>query len=140
MWSLDGVLRYVPIGALHDGKGYLAEKYSTLVFTIASLTRLLDSPDENWRAFGLGVSKEHENFPALAAVPRELHSIIRETGERNATGVLPGTIRLDEQFTRQAMMDGLREGYPIVHIASHFRFIPESADNSFSASWRWNQF
>ena len=30
------------------------------------------------------------------------------------------------------MMDGLREGYPIVHIASHFRFIPESADNSFS--------
>ena len=131
MWSLDGVLRYVPISALHDGKGYLIEKYSSLVFTIASLTRLLDSSEENWSAFGLGVSKQHENFPALVAVPRELHSIIRETGVKNSTGVMPGTILLDEQFTRQSMIDGLRVGYPVVHIASHFRFIPESADNSY---------
>lgn len=27
MWSLDGVLRYVPMAALHDGKGYLVENY-----------------------------------------------------------------------------------------------------------------
>src|SRR5262249_20770968 len=35
MWSLDGVLRYVPIGALHDGKEYLVERYSNVVFTTA---------------------------------------------------------------------------------------------------------
>ena len=85
MWSLDGVLRYVPIGALHDGKGYLAEKYSTLVFTIASLTRLLDSPDENWRAFGLGVSKEHENFPALAPCPESC----TQSSEKQVRGMRP---------------------------------------------------
>ena len=131
MWSLDGVLHYVPIGALHDGKSYLVERYPTLVFTTASLTRLLDSSDEKWRALGLGVSKEHNEFPALAAVPRELHSIISETGDAGSSGILPGTIRLDEQFTRQAMMQGLREGYAVVHIASHFRFIPEREESSF---------
>ena len=131
MWSLDGVLRYVPIAALHDGKGYLVERYPTLVFTTASLARLLDSSDEKWRALGLGVSKEHNEFPALSAVPRELHSIIRETGATRSLGVLPGTIWLDEKFTRQSMMQGLREGYPVVHIASHFRFFPEREETSF---------
>jgi CHAT domain-containing protein len=131
MWSLDGVLRYVPVGALHDGKTYLVERYSNLVFTTASLTRLLDPAGRNWRAFGLGVSKEYKDFPALIAVPRELHSIIREAGSSQSRGVLPGIIRLDEQFTLRAFIDGLREGYAVVHIASHFRFNPEREETSF---------
>ncbi len=131
MWSLDGVLRYVPISALHDGKEYLADRYPNLVFTTASLTRLLDPTQGNWRAFGLGVSKEYAGFPPLPAVPRELHAIIRETTAAKPQGVLPGVIRLDEQFTRKAMIDGLREGYPVVHIASHFRFNAEREETSF---------
>ena len=130
MWSLDGVLRYVPIGALHDGKQYLAERYTNVVFTTASLTRLLDPAERNWRAFGLGVSKEYEGFPALPAVPRELRSIIRESPAKSE-GVLPGVIRLDEQFTRKAMLDGLHEGYPVVHIASHFSFNAAKEETSF---------
>jgi CHAT domain-containing protein len=131
MWSLDGVLRYVPVGALHDGKGYLVERYPTLVFTTASLTRLLDATQGNWRGLGLGVSKEYKDFPALTAVPRELRSIISETGGAHSHGVLPGVIRLDEQFTRRAMIEGLREGYSVVHIASHFRFNAEKEETSF---------
>jgi len=131
MWSLDGVLRYVPISALHDGKAYLVERYPNLVFTTASLTRLLDSADPEWRALGLGVSKQYKDFPALTAVPRELRSIIRETGEPNSVGVMPGVIRLDDQFTRQTMIDGLRQGYPVVHIASHFKFNPEREETSY---------
>ena len=131
MWSLDGVLRYVPINALHDGKRYLIESYPNIVFTTASLTRLLDQTSANWRAFGLGVSKEHNEFPALPSVPQELHSIIKESGVANSMGVLPGVIKLDEQFTRQSMIDGLREGYPLVHIASHFRFIEGREETSY---------
>jgi CHAT domain-containing protein/tetratricopeptide (TPR) repeat protein len=129
MWSLDGVLRYVPVGALHDGKGFLIEKFPNIVFTPASLTRLLDPSNTKWQAFGLGVSKEHKNFPALPAVPRELHSIIRDSSA--STGVMPGVIKLDEQFTWQSMLEGLREGYPVVHIASHFRFVPEREETSY---------
>jgi len=80
---------------------------------------------------GLGVSKEHGDFRALAFVPTELRSIIREEGTANSTGVLPGVIRLDEQFTRLALTDGLREGYPVVHIASHFRFDPDREELSY---------
>lgn len=131
MWSLDGVLRYVPVGALHDGKSYLVEHYPNVVFTTASLTRLLDTTQDDWRAFGLGVSKQYRDFPALSAVPRELHSIIREAGSVKSSGVLPGVIRLDEQFTRKEMMNGLHEGYGVVHIASHFKFNAESEESSF---------
>jgi CHAT domain-containing protein len=131
MWSLDGVLRYVPMGALHDGKEYLAERYPSVVFTTASLTRLLDPTATTWRAFGLGVSKRHGDFPALPAVPRELHAIIRESASSEARGVMPGVIRLDEQFTRKAMVDGLHEGYPVVHIASHFSFNAAKEETSF---------
>jgi CHAT domain-containing protein/Flp pilus assembly protein TadD len=131
MWSLDGVLRYVPISALHDGRRYLAERFPDVVFTTASLTRLLDPTDANWRAFGLGVSKPHGDFPALPSVRRELRSIIRDPVSAEVRGVLPGVIRLDEQFTRRAMLDGLREGYPVVHIASHFSFNPAKEETSF---------
>ena len=34
MWSLDGTLRYVPIAALHDGHGYLIEKYRRRITTL----------------------------------------------------------------------------------------------------------
>jgi CHAT domain-containing protein/Tfp pilus assembly protein PilF len=131
MWSLDGVLRYVPVGALHDGNGYLLERYTNLVFTSASLTRLLDRTEREWSGLGLGVSREHQGFVPLPSVPRELQSIIREKDVADTGGVLPGVIRLDEGFTRKTLIDGLREGYPIVHIASHFRFNPEREELSF---------
>ena len=37
VWSLDGVLRYVPMAALYDGKQYLVEKYNTVTITPASI-------------------------------------------------------------------------------------------------------
>ena len=35
MLSLDGVLRYVPIAALHNGRQYVAEEYRIVIFTEA---------------------------------------------------------------------------------------------------------
>ncbi len=48
VWSLDGVLRYVPIAALYDGKQYLVENYSTVTITPAALRTCLKSP--TWAA------------------------------------------------------------------------------------------
>src|SRR5215510_4095786 len=79
MWSLDGVLRYVPGSALHDGKQYLIEKYRNAVFTPASQARLKDVPSRQWTALGLGVTKAHgERIPALPGVLEEMHGVIRE--------------------------------------------------------------
>ena len=129
MWSLDGVLRYLPVAALHDGKQYLVERYRTAVFTPASQSRLRVEPSRKWTALGLGVTKSHGlTIPALPGVLEEMHGIIQEAGTK--TGVLPGLIKLDEAFTQEAMLSELCKRNPVVHIASHFRFQPGNETNS----------
>ncbi len=135
MWSLDGVLRYLPVAALHDGKQYLVEQYRNAVFTPASQARLKDIPNRQWNALGLGVTKAHgARIPALPGVMEEMHGIIREAEQgQNAgtkSGVLPGIIKLDEAFTQEAMLAGLRQRPPVVHVASHFQFQPGNETNS----------
>ncbi|HKF57790.1 MAG TPA: tetratricopeptide repeat protein [Blastocatellia bacterium] len=158
MWSLDGVLRYLPVSALNDGKQYLVERYRSVVFTPASQARLKDAPARNWDALGLGVSKAHgERIPALPGVVDEMRGIIRDESRRDESGardksgrdesgsdvsgakaaapgkqqgVLPGVVKLDEQFTEDAMLAELRRRHKVVHIASHFQFEPGNETNS----------
>ncbi|HWS53192.1 MAG TPA: CHAT domain-containing protein [Pyrinomonadaceae bacterium] len=129
MWSLDGVLRYVPVAALHDGERYMVERYRNVVFTPASAARLKDEPSPRWRGLGFGVSKPVGEFAALPAVPEELRGIIREADA--GPGVLPGRIALDEDFTLEALRAGLRQRFPLVHVASHFAFQPGREADSF---------
>ncbi|MBS1809438.1 MAG: CHAT domain-containing protein [Acidobacteria bacterium] len=129
MWSLDGVLRYIPVAALHDGEKYLLERFRNAVFTPVSNARFKDEPSRNWRALGLGVTRSFgEKIPALPGVADEMRGIIREEG--STTGILPGTIKLDEQFTQEAMLTALRQRNPVVHVASHFDFKPGNEADS----------
>ena len=129
MWSLDGALRYVPVNALHDGKQYLVENYRNVIFTPASQARLKDRPKSGWKVLGMGVSGEHQGFLPLPGVKEELADIVR--GADGSRGVLPGIVDLDEAFTLMAMKDGLRQRYPVVHIASHFQFTPGDDTKSY---------
>jgi CHAT domain-containing protein len=129
MWSLDGVLRYLPIAALHDGKTYLLERYRSVVFTPASNAHLKDQPTARWRGVGLGVSRAIGVFRALPGVPFELRGIFRD--ERSSAGVIPGTVLLDEAFTIEAMKTAIRQGVSLVHVASHFHFVPGNETESF---------
>ena len=133
MWSLDGSLRYLPVSALHAGNQYLVEQYRNTVFTPASQSRLLLEPGRKWTALGLGVTKaQGDKIPALPGVAEEMHGIIRETESEGSdkSGVLPGTIKLDEAFTQESMLTELRKRNPVVHIASHFQFQPGNETNS----------
>ncbi|MBL8204293.1 MAG: CHAT domain-containing protein [Blastocatellia bacterium] len=127
LWSLDGALRYVPLAALHDGKKYLVESYSNVVQTLSS--RLHDPPCKNWRGLGLGLSKAVAGFPSLAHVPAELSSIIRSSA--NSKGALDGRLLLNETFTETTMKAELKNHYPAVHIASHFKFEPGNETDSY---------
>jgi CHAT domain-containing protein/Tfp pilus assembly protein PilF len=132
MWSLDDVLRYIPMATLHDGHEYLVEKYQNEVFTPASLASLTERPNVNgWRGLGMGVSKSYGDFSALPSVPDELHGIIRDKSIPGSSGVLPGQMMLDETFTEDGMKKALEQNFPIVHIASHFSFAPGNDTNSF---------
>jgi len=65
----------------------------------------------------------------LPGVREELAEIIRVAD--SPRGVLPGIVDLDEGFTLEAMKDGLRQRYPVVHIASHFQFTPGNDAKSY---------
>lgn len=135
MWSLDGALRYLPMAALHNGERYLIEEYGISIFTPASQARLKDAPAAGWRALGLGVTRSFgESTPALPGVRDEMNSIIRDESagkdSSGSAGALPGTIRLDDQFTQPAMLEGLRQRPSVVHIASHFMFQPGNETSS----------
>jgi CHAT domain-containing protein len=127
MLSLDGPLRYLPFGALHDGERYLIERWSLPVYTSITKARLLEAVSENWRAAGLGVTKPWPDFEPLAGVKREIEAIVKtDTG-----GVIPGEIYLDSAFTAQRLKDVSGRDFPVVHVASHFRFSPGTEINSF---------
>ena len=130
VWSLDDVLRYVPMAALYDGSHYLTESYANVVINLASLINLKDKPSSEWTALGLGVSKAYQNWPELRYVPMELNGIIRDEGASGSNGILPGRIMLDEAFTEENLKAALiRRLYRVVHIASHFKFNADGNSN-----------
>lgn len=116
LW-LDDVLRYLPVAALHDGDRYLLERFALLSAAGTSATSGRARPVP--RASGLGASRPIAGYPPLPAVREELCAVIRTEGA--ASGVLPGVISLDGEFTAQALRHALSNN-PVVHVASHFVF------------------
>ncbi len=130
MWSLDGVLRYIPMSALHDGKQYLVENYRNVVFTKQSFLWLTKESQADWQALGLGVSEKRETFDALPGVKTELETIVREADRQ--TGIMNGSIKLNDNFKKQMFFNTVGNGtFPVVHIASHYSFNAAQQDASF---------
>jgi CHAT domain-containing protein len=124
MLSPDGSLRYLPFAALHDGDRYLVEKANLALFTAAASDKLKDKPSASQKIWGLGLTKEKPGFSALTGVKRELESILSQTGGK-------GEVHFDEAFTEQALQSGLAQKYPVLHIASHFKFSAGTEADSF---------
>ena len=138
MWSLDGSLRYLPLGALHDGKGWLVERYAQSTFSAASVTRLEKAPSASWTALGLGVSSaqtvklapyEPESFAALPGVLSELRGIVRTSKSGWNGGALEGKVLTDSDFNFKSLKAGLKAEYPVLHIATHFRLRARNAES-----------
>ena len=133
MFSLDGQLRYIPMAALYDGKEWLIRKYNVSLFNDATKAGLAVPSVGNWKVAGLGVTKEHKyghgKFTALPAVKDELAAIVRT--KDSGRGVLGGVMTLDEGFTADMLQDVLETGYPVIHLASHFRFDKKNPEQSF---------
>ena len=93
----DGVLRSIPMSALHDGNDFIVARYATV--TAASLALADPRPlQSSHHALLAGMSKSVEGFPALPNVPGELGSI---------HDVYGGRMLLDEAFTREGFGDAM---------------------------------
>lgn len=137
LWMLDGNLRYVPMGALYDGKQYLIERYNQVVFTRPDRERLLRDVSPRWTGLGLGSSQAQSvellgdkiSFNPLPGVTEELRVLFRQNGSQS--GIIDGEVLSDVKFTKTAMLNALKQKPPLVHISSHFSFRPGDEARSF---------
>ncbi|WP_193195758.1 CHAT domain-containing protein [Nostoc sp. MG11] len=115
----DGVLRSVPMAALHDGEKFLVEKYAVATTLSLTLTNPQTVHTKNLRALAVGLTKDAivsgRRYEALSNVASE----IRQVKEQ-----IPGSKHLlDENFTSDRLQAELHKTfYHIIHIATHGEF------------------
>ena len=125
LWSLDDVLRYLPIGALYDGRRYMVERFNNVLFTPESYGHMTDPAATNGTkpsVLAMGLSKSYGGLPPLPGVIPELDSVVHDPAVPESHGPMEGKLLPDEQFTLAALKSELAEGkgFSVVHIPSHF--------------------
>jgi CHAT domain-containing protein/tetratricopeptide (TPR) repeat protein len=125
LWSLDGVMRYLPMAALYDGHRYLAERFNNVLFTPASYGHMAAPAEAGTpalRILAMGLSKSYGGLPPLPGVLSELDAVAHDPAITGSHGPMDGVLLPDERFTWAAWKARLGAGatFPVVHIASHF--------------------
>jgi CHAT domain-containing protein/tetratricopeptide (TPR) repeat protein len=136
MWSLDGNLRYIPIAALYDGKQYLVERIDSVLFTRTNKEGMTRPVSSSWIGYGFVSSAPHQvkflgnliDFPPLEFGKDEMQ-IFRTASYPQ--GIIDGEVFPETQFTKATLLAALKRRRPVVHISSHFRFLPGDDSLSF---------
>lgn len=102
-----GPLHAIPFHALHDGTRYLVERLEVSTCPSSTLLRLCDARPPRAGRSALVVA--HSGGGALPSVLAEARAV---------ADLLPGELRLEEQATRTAVIEGApRHG--VLHLAAH---------------------
>ncbi|MBD2603800.1 CHAT domain-containing protein [Scytonema hofmannii FACHB-248] len=127
VFVLDGVLRNIPMAALHDGKNFLVEKYSIVLTPGLQLLAPRSLKQERLGALVAGLSEARPpDFFALPNVEKEVKKIESE---------LPSQVLFNNKFTNSAFENKVSAvSYPIVHLATHAQFSSQ-ADETFILTW-----
>lgn len=124
MLAMHGELRYLPFSTLHDGEGYLIERYNLTYYSEAVRDRLRDQPSlsNSYAAFGL--TSAVSGLAALPGVKLELEGVAQD-------GWLKGETLYNGQFDKPALIAALDRKPSILHLATHFVFAPGKEDKSY---------
>jgi len=126
VFVMDGVLRGVPLSALHDGQQYLIERYSLALTPGLQLLPPRSLSSEQLGTLAGGLSEARQGFSALPGVAQEMQQI---------ASVVPTSILLNQSFTRTQLATQLDSvSFPIVHLATHGQFSSQ-AENTFLLTW-----
>ena len=111
----DGILRNVPMAALHDGKQFLGEQYAVGISLGLNLQiKPVESKTVQTKILAFGLSAATDTFPALPYVQREINSL-SEVAEVEQF--------LNSEFIIDKMEKELmNNNFPLVHIATHGQF------------------
>jgi CHAT domain-containing protein len=126
VFVLDGVLRNLPMAALHDGKQYLVEKYGIALAPGLELVESQPLARGKLRVLTAGLSEARPGFSALPAVEVELKEIQSQ---------IPGEVLLNREFNTLNIQNAIDDlPVPIVHIATHGQF-SSKAEETFILTW-----
>lgn len=107
----DGVLRTIPMSAIHDGSQYMIEKYAVATTPGISLTLPKPFNVKESKLFAGGISDAVQGFVGLPGVPQELNNLEQNYGASRFQ---------NEKFLGTTIKDQLSSAdYSIVHIATH---------------------
>ncbi len=109
-----GVFRTMPFDALHDGKGFLIDRYATAITPGLDLTDPQPIDQKAIKALAAGLTLPVQGFSALPYVEKELQDFHKSFGGREL---------VNEEFSVATLGETLRqEPVGIIHIASHGQF------------------
>jgi CHAT domain-containing protein len=123
----DMGLRSVPMAALHDGKGFLIERYSVGAMPSLSLTDTDPANFKNTQVLAMGAS-QFANMSPLPAVETEVATITPQQW--------PGKSFLNEAFTLANLKSQpQQQPFGMIHLATHAQFRPGEPRESFIQLW-----
>jgi filamentous hemagglutinin family protein len=127
VYIMDAGLRNLPLAALHDGNGFIVERYSVGLMPSLSLTdtRYVNVKKASVLAMGASQFVEQTSLPA---VPVELAEITNK--------LRSGKSYLNDAFTLENLIAARnRVPYRIIHLATHAEFQLDNPKNSYIQLW-----
>jgi filamentous hemagglutinin family protein len=118
----NGGLRSLPLAALHDGKGFLVERYSIGMMPSLSLTDTRLGDIQKSQILAMGASQFAQQTP-LPAVPQEINAI---------SNIWKGKTFLNDGFTLSNLKaQRQQQPFGIIHLATHAEFRSGPLGNSY---------
>jgi CHAT domain-containing protein len=126
VFVLDGLLRNVPMAALHDGNQYLIEKYAVALSPGLQLMSAQSLEHINSDAVVGGISEARNGLSALPAVKEEILDIAQRVSAQTL---------VNEEFTSERLASEVENSSAsIVHLATHGQFSSRLED-TFLSTW-----
>lgn len=122
----DGLLRGVPMSALHDGQQFLVEKYNMALTPGLQLLSSQSFSSNDLRTLAGGLVQSRQGFSPLPGVADEVNNISR---------IVSTEVLLDQQFTSDRLQKVIESSsFPIIHLATHGQFSSQVED-TFLLTW-----
>ncbi|MGD1920914.1 MAG: CHAT domain-containing protein, partial [Pleurocapsa sp.] len=126
VFVLDGVMRGVPVAALHDGEQYLVEKYAIALTPGLQLLASRSLAIDNLKTIAGGITESHQGFAPLPNVKTEVDEV---------ADLVPSEVLLNQEFTRDRLQQQIASlPYPVVHLATLVLF-SSRAEDTFLLTW-----
>lgn len=110
----DGPLRQIPMAALHDGAGFVIQRYAVATTPGLTLTDPRPLKRQTVHTLAAGLSESVQGYPALPHVQGEIRAVHDLFG---------GDSLMNKDFVVQRVESELKAHlFSIVHIASHGQF------------------